>query len=426
MPRLGDLLVQAGRVTPAQVEDAARAQVAYGGRLGTNLVELGHLEIDEVAVFLGRQHRMAPVQRPHFEHADGALQVQLPAAVAGRLGVVPIARTVSDHAKIAIACLGPLPPEAVLEIALALGCAPADLVFAVGAELRILYNLERVYGIARPSRFLRTRRGGTREITIAPVDDDASDDELAIPVAVEDTATVPVASEDEILELAPDDDVLEAEPAPAERRRFVRTIADYEPEPTPTHERIGTTSLGRIELRKVAIAPAIEGSIVSGATTQECLRLLRRSRDRDQIGVLAVDCLDRQSGDALDAGVLFIARGPVAVGWNGFSRGAVVDFEQLAVPLDQPSVVARPPGTVVRRIAPGHGPIEPLDERLIAALSFDQPSFVVAAPIAIRDHVLGFVYGQGRGNGDAAEELIVAIADAARAALTSLLRAAQR
>src|SRR5512134_855593 len=131
MGRLGDLLVQAGRVTPAAIEDAARAQVAYGGRIGTNLVELDHLDIDELAVFLGRQHRLAAAQSRHFDAADAALQALLPGAVAARLGVVPIARMAADTGKIAIASLGPLAPDALAEIAAALTCAPDALVVTV-------------------------------------------------------------------------------------------------------------------------------------------------------------------------------------------------------------------------------------------------------------------------------------------------------
>ena len=111
MPRLGDLLVQAGVVTPDEVEDAARAQVAYGGRIGTNLVELDYLEIDELAAALGRQHRLPPATRPHFEKADAALQALLPADIAARYGVVPLKRMIAAR-RIAIASLGPLSPEA--------------------------------------------------------------------------------------------------------------------------------------------------------------------------------------------------------------------------------------------------------------------------------------------------------------------------
>src|SRR5688572_13479233 len=184
MPRLGDLLVQAGRVSQTQVEDAARSQVAYGGRLGTNLVELGYLDLDEVATFLGRQHRLPAAERRHFEQADAELQA-LPPALAARHGVVPIARLAADARRVAVAVIQPLAPGAALEVAIALGCTADQLVYAVAAELRILYNLEKVYAIPRPTRFLRTRRGATEDVAVVAVfedDDDLSDPDAPIPV----------------------------------------------------------------------------------------------------------------------------------------------------------------------------------------------------------------------------------------------------
>ncbi len=56
MPRLGELLLQETLVTPDQLEEALEAQVVHGGRLGTNLVELGFLKEAELARVLGRQH----------------------------------------------------------------------------------------------------------------------------------------------------------------------------------------------------------------------------------------------------------------------------------------------------------------------------------------------------------------------------------
>src|SRR5213075_2205969 len=58
MPRLGELLVAAGLLTVEQVERALRAQVLWGGRLGTNIVELHYLDLDPLSKVLGRQHQM--------------------------------------------------------------------------------------------------------------------------------------------------------------------------------------------------------------------------------------------------------------------------------------------------------------------------------------------------------------------------------
>ncbi len=59
MNRLGDMLIDEKLVTHEQVEEALETQVIHGGRLGTNLVELGFLQEKDLARLLGKQHNMA-------------------------------------------------------------------------------------------------------------------------------------------------------------------------------------------------------------------------------------------------------------------------------------------------------------------------------------------------------------------------------
>jgi hypothetical protein len=56
--RLGELLIEEKLVTPAQLEEALETQVVHGGRVGTNLVELGFLKEIDLARVLGRQHSL--------------------------------------------------------------------------------------------------------------------------------------------------------------------------------------------------------------------------------------------------------------------------------------------------------------------------------------------------------------------------------
>ena len=46
MARLGELLTSARLIESGQVERALRAQVMWGARLGTNLVELGAIDLE--------------------------------------------------------------------------------------------------------------------------------------------------------------------------------------------------------------------------------------------------------------------------------------------------------------------------------------------------------------------------------------------
>lgn len=58
MPRLGSLLLEEKLLTQAQLEEGLETQVVYGGRLGTNLLELGFVKEVDLARVLGRQHNI--------------------------------------------------------------------------------------------------------------------------------------------------------------------------------------------------------------------------------------------------------------------------------------------------------------------------------------------------------------------------------
>jgi len=156
MARLGELLVAAGRLTVKQVEQALRAQVVWGGRLGTNLIELHYLELDPLSRVLGQQHQLPAALARHFEKADPELQRRLSPEVAERFSCVPLLR-MGPGRHVVIASLAPLPPKHLAIIAGELGVDVKRLVPAIAAELRIRYQLERVYRIRRAARYLRAR-----------------------------------------------------------------------------------------------------------------------------------------------------------------------------------------------------------------------------------------------------------------------------
>jgi len=189
MVRLGEHLVAARLLDQEQIERALRAQVLWGGRLGTNLIELGLLDLDRISRALGRQHRVPAALSHHFEKADRELQERLTPELAKQWSVVPL-RHVGPKKQIAVAVLDPLPADALAELADAFLCGHENILVSVAAEMRVRYHLERVYGIRRPARFLRTK-GPTItpfpqfENVPVPVD---SDVEVAVPIAVDDTA----------------------------------------------------------------------------------------------------------------------------------------------------------------------------------------------------------------------------------------------
>jgi len=61
--KLGEVLVKEGLITKEHLRLALERQVIFGGRIGTNIVELGILTEDEFTKFLSRYLKI-PVVKP--------------------------------------------------------------------------------------------------------------------------------------------------------------------------------------------------------------------------------------------------------------------------------------------------------------------------------------------------------------------------
>src|SRR6478735_1557267 len=83
--KLGTLLLRNAAIGLAQLEAALRNQVLYGGRLGTNLVELGFIDLEMLSTYLAELSGF-PIATPTLlDDADKALLDRLGSDEAHRL-----------------------------------------------------------------------------------------------------------------------------------------------------------------------------------------------------------------------------------------------------------------------------------------------------------------------------------------------------
>jgi hypothetical protein len=66
--KLGDLLLQQGVITPAELEEALKYQAIFGGKLGTNLIELGALNEEDITLALSRKFAVPAVDLEQIMH----------------------------------------------------------------------------------------------------------------------------------------------------------------------------------------------------------------------------------------------------------------------------------------------------------------------------------------------------------------------
>src|SRR5215468_5476864 len=153
--KLGTLLLRNAAIGLTQLEAALRNQVLYGGRLGTNLVELGYIDLELLSAYLAELSGL-PIATPTLlDQADPGLIEQLGAEDAHRLRAIPLGYLGEGTDSVAVALVEPGEPRLVEEVAAKLG---AQVTPYVVPELRALYYLEKLFGLPRRARFVRAGR----------------------------------------------------------------------------------------------------------------------------------------------------------------------------------------------------------------------------------------------------------------------------
>lgn len=156
--KLGTLLLRNAAIGLSQLEGALRNQVLYGGRLGTNLVELGFIDLELLSAYLAELTGF-PIATPTLlEDADAALMGRLGADEAHRLRAIPLGYLGEGSETAAVAFVDPTDAESIDQVAQRL---EAKVTPYVVPELRALYYVEKHFGLPRRARFIRSGRPGS-------------------------------------------------------------------------------------------------------------------------------------------------------------------------------------------------------------------------------------------------------------------------
>jgi hypothetical protein len=153
---LSEVLLHKALLTERDLARALRHQLIHGGRLGTNLVELGYVRLDDLAAVLAAQRGVpAAAPRDLLDTPPSVLE-EVDPAFCVRHQVIPFR---FDGRALHLAMEDP-DPDRVIALADQLG---RKVVPYVLPELRLHYLLERLYGVKRPGRFLRDPDGSRGE-----------------------------------------------------------------------------------------------------------------------------------------------------------------------------------------------------------------------------------------------------------------------
>jgi len=156
--KLGTMLLRDAVISLGQLEDALRAQVIYGGRLGTNLIELGHIDVDTLGVYLSRSLKLPIASKERFEQVERRILREFGVELADLYTAFPLGWERNLPGTLGVAMADPKDQNAVEQLTKQCGHPIAPY---VTPELRLFYYLEFHYQIVRQARFVRT--GGDPE-----------------------------------------------------------------------------------------------------------------------------------------------------------------------------------------------------------------------------------------------------------------------
>lgn len=166
--KLGEALVKDSLITREQLKLALERQVIFGGRIGTNIVELGILTEKDLSAFLSRYFKIPAVDPAMISSVDPEIIACISRELAEKYRIVPFKK---DRNRLHVAMLEPRSMKNVDEIRFITGY---DIIPYAITELRMLYALEKYYGMERDLRYISVfgkeeEREATKEETKAQI-----------------------------------------------------------------------------------------------------------------------------------------------------------------------------------------------------------------------------------------------------------------
>ena len=138
---LGQMLVRGGALTPEQLAQALDRQRRTRQRLGSVLIEMGLIDEDFLAKYLGEQFQKEPVARSTLAALDVEVVKSVPEDVARQHGVIAIERV---GRRLVVATADPLNVVALDDLRRATGL---DVDFKIGSATAIQEAIERSYKV---------------------------------------------------------------------------------------------------------------------------------------------------------------------------------------------------------------------------------------------------------------------------------------
>ncbi len=362
--RLGELLIKKNMLTKAQLEEALQAQVIFGGKLGTVIIEMGLISEGALAEILAQQLSI-PCAKPDQlqDIPDDVIRIISP-ELAEKHKVIPVA---VNGKKLTLAMADPHNLKSIDEISFRTGYIVRPI---LALEVRLVLALEEYYGVKRTMRYIAPPRQVRNELNPLQFFD---------PQGESDTAP------EEAEELGvPGSEMIYQKPVEAEK-------------PAGKHA----------EPRSEEVIEELYDEITLETTAQALLKVT----DRNDVADAVIAYLGAHYARA----VLFMVVAGQVTGWRSANHGKPIPgFDQFQLPLSEASILK----TAVESKSFFLGPVPQSGANLAltAVLGKPAPKTALLIPMSMLGRVVGLVYVD-----DAAADLSQAVVDVQQLVSKALL-----
>jgi hypothetical protein len=375
MEKFGSYLLRNKILTDAQLDEAVQSQVIFGGRLGTNLAELGYLNLDDLCRYLSEHLAIPVADLEAIEQISDDARNAVSRELVEKYRILPLKL---DKRKLHLAMLDPRDPVQLDEIAFATGLT---LVPYVLPEVRLLALIEHHYGIRRETRYITLGRDAVRSQHAAP---------KPMRLADEVAPGAKRGSDDSLAAQKPKcEDLIDEDTFNALHERREQNLR----RPAAKPARGPILSEAPFAMEDLAV-PEVEipQPEPQDESTANLEIALARVEDRDGVSELALRIARRYA----EAVALFVVRGGTVSGFRG--DGDRIS-EQIGGILLTAEIESALTGPVATRVAfRGPAPEDGIDARILETLGRGDVKEIAVFPILIRDQVVNLLYTDGGGD----------------------------
>lgn len=370
--KIGERLIEKRLLTPAQLDKALKAQLIFGGHVGTSLIELGFVDEEVLSSTLAEIHRVDQATAEMLEQIEPSVLGLVGVKLVEKYKIVPL-KVVESTLHLAVVDPRSIPTLSSVKAFKKI----RKIVPWVAPEIRVLQAMEKYYGIPRRPRYLNICHELERG---QPSEPSAAD-----PIVVSEPSTVvssPVAAEVAPRQTVNMEDIGEEYGYGRSWKEIAGEIFDGNAVSSSPGARRDT-------------ADAETGAVTTDGPVdlEEVGRRLSQAGSKDELAGAVFDYLARRTSGS----ILFSVQSEVARVWDW--RGVALSRERIGsvrFPVTSGSIFTLLLGNEYYR-----GPVK--DDAgcqlFYGSLQVDVPAEVLLLPVYLSDRLVAILYADGGKSG---------------------------